>query len=104
MNIRIILAALAVSVPAAVSAEVHLYGNIRSGVAVAQTKAHGSRHITRTAVEDLGSYIGLRGSHPIGNGSNMIWQFEQDTPVGGSGSMREYFKRKKENGTARTGD
>ena len=103
MNIRIILAALAVSAPAAVSAEVHLYGNIRSGVAVVQTKVYGGGSDTRTAVEDLGSYIGLRGSHPIGNGSNMIWQFEQDTPVGGSGSMREYFKRKKENGMARTG-
>ena len=102
MNIRIILAALAVSAPAAVSAEVYLYGNIRSGVAVAQTKVYGGSD-TRTAVEDLGSYIGLRGSHPIGNGSSMIWQFEQDTPAGGSGSMRGYFKRKKENSTVRTG-
>lgn len=98
-----ILFALIALVPIAVSADIRLYGNIRSGVAASQTKAHGSSRVTRTAVEDLGSYIGLRGSYPIGNGSKMIWQFEQSAPVGSSGSMREYFKRKKDNGTIHTG-
>lgn len=98
-----ILFALIALAPIAVSADIRLYGNIRSGVAVSQTKAHGGNDVTLTAVEDLGSYIGLRGSHPIGNGSKMIWQFEQNAPVGSSGSMREYFKRKKDGSTIHMG-
>lgn len=97
------LITLLVFAPMVASADIQLYGNIRSGVSVSQTKIATGDNNTRTAVEDLGSYIGLRGSHPIGNGSKMIWQFEQDTPVGSSGSMREYFKRKKENSTIHTG-
>lgn len=97
------LITLLVFAPMTASADVQLYGNIRSGVAVSQTKTHGSSHVTRTAVEDLGSYVGFRGSHAIGGGSKVIWQFEQDTPAGSSGSMREYFKRKKENSTIHTG-
>lgn len=97
------LITLLVFAPMVASADIQLYGNIRSGVAVSQTKTHGSSHITRTAVEDLGSYVGFRGSHAIGGGSKVIWQFEQDTPVGSSGSMREYFKHKKDNSTIHTG-
>ncbi|OSI09989.1 porin [Neisseria zoodegmatis] len=98
-----ILFTLIALVPITVSADIQLYGNIRSGVSVSQTKIATGGNNTRTAVEDLGSYVGFRGSHAIGGGSKVIWQFEQDTPVGSSGSMREYFKRKKENGTIHTG-
>lgn len=98
-----ILFTLIALVPITVSADIQLYGNIRSGVSVSQTKIATGDNNTRTAVEDLGSYVGFRGSHAIGGGSKVIWQFEQDTPVGSSGSMREYFKRKKENSTIHTG-
>lgn len=98
-----ILFTLIALVPITVSADIQLYGNIRSGVSVSQTKIATGGNNTRTAVEDLGSYVGFRGSHAIGGGSKVIWQFEQDTPVGSSGSMREYFKRKKENSTIHTG-
>lgn len=98
-----ILFTLIALVPITVSADIQLYGNIRSGVSVSQTKISAGGNNTRTAVEDLGSYVGFRGSHAIGGGSKVIWQFEQDTPVGSSGSMREYFKHKKENSTIHTG-
>ncbi|OSI33862.1 porin [Neisseria dumasiana] len=97
------LITLLVFAPMAASADIQLYGNIRSGVSVSQTKIATGGNNTRTAVEDLGSYVGFRGSHAIGGGSKVIWQFEQDTPVGSSGSMREYFKRKKENSTIHAG-
>lgn len=91
---------LAALLPAAAAAEVRLYGNIRSGVEVSQTKIGGERH-SRTSVSDFGSYIGLSGSHPIGGGgTNAVWRFEEDVPVGrsSSGSMRDYFREKKAGG------
>ena len=90
---------LASLLPAVAAAEVRLYGNIRSGVEVSQTKIGGERH-SRTSVSDFGSYIGLSGSHPRGGGgTNAVWKFEQDAPAGrSSGSMRDYFREKKAGG------
>lgn len=102
MNKAIFLILSAV-LPALAAAEVTLYGNIRSGVSVSQTKIGGERH-TRSSVDDLGSYIGLRGSHPIGGGNKAVWQYQQDVPAGrGGGSMREYFREKKNGGAWRSG-
>lgn len=102
MNRKAVWAVLLLPAPAA---EVGLYGNIRSGVEVSQTKTAGMRH-SRTSVSGFGSYAGLRGSHPIGgSGANAVWKFEQDAPAGrSSGSMREYFRNKKENGAVRWND
>ena len=79
-----------------------LYGTIRSGVGVSHTKTQGGASHTRTAVEDLDSHIGLRGSYPVGGGNRVVWQFEQDAPVR-QDSMRGRFKRRKENSTVHTG-
>ncbi|MFS6937952.1 porin [Neisseria animaloris] len=92
---------LAAALPVFALADVELYGSIRSGVSVSQVKTDTQRY-TRTSVDDFGSYIGFKGSHPIGGGNNVIWQFEQDTPVGKSGSLREYFREKKKNSVLRT--
>lgn len=80
--------------PALALADVNLYGTIRSGLSVSQTQASNT-HFSRSSVDDLGSYIGIRGSHPLGD-SNMIWQFEQSTPAGQSNSLREHFRNRKE--------
>lgn len=93
MNFKTLIPAAAL-LPALAAAEVQLYGNIRSGVEVSQTQSGAGRR-SSAAVSDLGSYIGLRGSHPIGGGTRAVWQFEQNTPVGRSGPMREYFREKK---------
>ena len=29
----------------------------------------------------MGSYVGMRGSHPIGGSNDVLWQVEQDTPL-----------------------
>jgi len=42
-------------------------------------------------------HTGLRGSHPIGGGTNFIWEVEQDTPVGKSGSIRQDWRERREN-------
>lgn len=99
MNRTTVWLAAVLLVPVAAAAQVRLYGNIRSGVEVSQTKIGGERH-SRTSVSDFGSYIGFSGSHPIGGGgTNAVWKFEQDTPVGRrSGSVRDYFREKKAEG------
>lgn len=79
-------------------ADTQIYGSIQSGITFSKTDTATQKH-TATSISDLGSHIGIRGSYPIG-GNRLIWQFEQDTPVG-NGSMREYFRNKKE--TARSG-
>ncbi len=76
-----------------------LYGTIRSGVSVSQTKI-GNERFTTTSVDDLGSHIGLRGSHPIGGSNQVTWQFSEDVPVGQADtSMRGYFRNKKNSST-----
>ena len=82
--------------PALALADVNLYGNIRSGITVSQTEI-GGRKTSGASVDDLGSYIGIRGAHPIGGGNNVIWQFQEDVPVGRrSDSLREHFRQRKE--------
>ncbi|MCS4533855.1 hypothetical protein [Neisseria montereyensis] len=85
------------ALPLAAWADVRLYGDIRSGVTTSRITMDGERR-SGTSIDDFGSYIGMRGSHPIGGNNNVIWQFEQGAPVSNSsGSMRDYFRKKKEN-------
>lgn len=93
--------ALLALIPALALADVNLYGNIRSGITVSQTKI-GGQSVSGSSVDDLGSYIGMRGAHPIGGGNAVIWQFEEDVPVGRSDSLREHFRSRKE-GSAQRG-
>ena len=60
----------------------------------------GNERFTTTSVDDLGSHIGLRGSHPIGGSNQVTWQFSEDVPVGQADtSMRGYFRNKKNSST-----
>ncbi len=86
MNKRLTLILLAL--PAFASADVRLYGDLKSGVETSQTR-FGGKTSSYTGVSDLGSHIGMRGSHPIGGGSSVIWQMEQDTPLGRDKSDRQ---------------
>lgn len=76
-----ILAAALTALPVLATAEVRLYGEIKSGVEASRIKSGGSS-VSHSGVYDSGSYIGLRGSLPIGSGNNVLFQAEQDTPVG----------------------
>ena len=83
MNLKLLLTAALFTATLAAHADVQLYGSIKSGIETSQTRFGGQTY-SRTAVADQGSHIGLRSSHPIGGGTNFIWEVEQDTPVGKS--------------------
>jgi major outer membrane protein IB len=76
-----ILAAALTALPVLATAEVRLYGEIKSGVEASRIKSGGGS-VSHSGIYDSGSYIGLRGSLPIGSGNNVLFQAERDTPVG----------------------
>lgn len=69
------------ALPVLATAEVHFYGDLKSGVEASNTQ-YGSHRISNNGVSDMGSYVGMRGSHPIGGSNNVLWQVEQDAPLG----------------------
>ncbi|MGN6737340.1 porin [Neisseria sp. P0022.S007] len=96
MNLKLLLTAALPTAAFAAHADVQLYGSIKSGIETSQTRFGGQTR-SSTAVADQGSHIGLRGSHPIGGGTNFIWEVEQDTPVGKSGSIRQDWRERRDN-------
>ncbi|MCP1659146.1 porin [Neisseria perflava] len=62
-------------------ADTQIYGTLKSGIEASQYK-YGGKTVSDSGVSDFGSYVGIRGSYPIGGSNNVIWQLEQDTPVG----------------------
>lgn len=97
-----VLTALLLSAPA--FAEVKIYGELKSGVESGRTKING-KSVSHTQIADQGSFIGLRGSHPIGdNGNQMTWQWQQDAPAasykrnGNNGSLRQEWRERKQRG------
>lgn len=86
-----ILAAALSALSFSATAEVRLYGELKSGVEAARVKS-GGVSATRSGVNDFGSHIGLRGSHPIGGGNNVLFQVEQDAPVGSRSLSRTVWR------------
>ena len=84
--IALTLAAL----PVAAMADVTLYGQIKAGVEVSQTKTKVSGQTTKsktaTEIADYGSRIGFKGHEHLGNNLNAIWQVEQNTSIAGGNS------------------
>ncbi|WP_315285945.1 trimeric porin PorB [Neisseria bacilliformis] len=74
----------------AAMADVTLYGQIKAGVEVSQTKIHENgvkiKDHTTTELADFGSRIGFKGHESLGNGLNAIWKVESRTPVSGTGN------------------
>ena len=95
MNLKLLLTAALSTAALAAHADVQLYGSIKRGIQTSQPRFGGQTR-SSTAVADQGSHIGLRGSHPIGGGTNFIWEVEQDTPVGKSGSIRQDWRERRE--------
>lgn len=96
MNLKLLLTATLSTAALAAHADVQLYGSIKSGIETSQTRFGGQTR-SSTVIADQGSHIGLRGSHPIGGGTNFIWEVEQDTPVGKSGSIRQDWRERRDN-------
>lgn len=96
MNLKLLLTVALSTAALAAHADVQLYGSIKSGIETSQTRFGGQTR-SSTAIADQGSHIGLRGSHPIGGGTNFIWEVEQDTPVGKSDSIRQDWRERRDN-------
>lgn len=70
-------------------AEVVLYGQIRGGVEVSQTKVGSQKaNGTTTQIVDLGSRIGFKGHEHLSGNTKAIWQLEQSVNIGGGEGTR----------------
>ena len=76
------------ALPVAAMADVTLYGQIKAGVEIAQTKEKTNgvetKSHTTTKITDFGSRIGFKGHEHLGNNLNAIWQLEQEASVAGT--------------------
>ncbi len=82
-----IIALVIAGLPLAASAEVILYGQIKSSVTVGQVKIKGDAgsetSSTATSINDNTSRIGFKGSENLGGDLKAIWQVEQKTAITG---------------------
>ena len=87
---KTLIALTLAALPVASMADVILYGQIKAGVEVAQTKVTVGGNTTKdhatTEIADFGSRIGFKGSESLGSGLNAIWQVENDISVAGGGT------------------
>ena len=94
---KTLIALTLAALPVAASADVILYGQIKAGVEVSQskTKVGGveTKSSTETNIADFGSRIGFKGHEHLGNNLNAIWQVENSVNVAGGGDWagRESF-------------
>jgi major outer membrane protein P.IB len=94
---KTLIALTLAALPVAASADVILYGQIKAGVEVSQTKTKvngvETKSDTGSEIADFGSRIGFKGHEHLGNNLNAIWQVENSVNVAGSGDWagRESF-------------
>ena len=94
---KTLIALTLAALPVAASADVILYGQIKAGVEVSQTKTKvngvETKSDTGSEIADFGSRIGFKGHEHLGNNLNAIWQVENNVNVAGGGSWagRESF-------------
>ena len=94
---KTLIALTLAALPVAASADVILYGQIKAGVEIAQTKTKvdgaETKSSTETNIADFGSRIGFKGHEHLGNNLNAIWQVENNVNVAGGGDWagRESF-------------
>ena len=94
---KTLIALTLAALPVAASADVILYGQIKAGVEVSQTKTKvngvETKSDTGSEIADFGSRIGFKGHEQLGNNLNAIWQVENNVNVAGGGDWagRESF-------------
>ena len=94
---KTLIALTLAALPVAASADVILYGQIKAGVEVSQTKTKvngkETKSHTGSEIADFGSRIGFKGHEHLGNNLNAIWQVENNVSVAGDGDWagRESF-------------
>ena len=74
---KTLIALTLASLSVAAVADVTIYGNIRAGIYQNSNKTNpnGERHSV-TSIDDVGSYIGFKGSEDVAGGMKAIWQVE----------------------------
>ena len=96
MNLKLLLTAALSTAALAAHADVQLYGSTKKRLETSQTR-FGANHTAEPPLPTKAAISGLRGSHPIGGGTNFIWEVEQDTPVGKSGSICQDWRERRDN-------
>lgn len=87
--------------PLVAMADVTLYGNIKMGVETSMVdSAYSDGEVNRTNIDDLGSYIGFKGTEDLGGDLKAMWQVETrlsiDSATNGAngqsfGTLRDSF-------------
>ncbi|MBY0345583.1 MAG: porin, partial [Neisseriaceae bacterium] len=63
--------------PLVAMADVTLYGNVKMGVETSMVKGTETQaELNRTTIDDLGSYIGFKGTEELGGDLKAMWQVE----------------------------
>lgn len=94
---KAIIALTVAALPFAASAEVVLYGQIKSSISTGQVKIKGSegaeKSATSTTINDNTSRIGFKGSEALSDDLKAIWQVEQRTSILGESNSRRFGSR-----------
>jgi predicted porin len=86
--------------PLVAMADVTLYGNIKMGVETSMVDTAKNGEVNRTNIDDLGSYIGFKGTEDLGGDLKAMWQVETrlsiDSATNGAngqsfGTLRDSF-------------
>lgn len=94
---KAVLALTIAALPFAASAEVVLYGQIKSSITTGQVKIKGGEGVeksaTSTTINDNTSRIGFKGSEKLSDDLKLIWQVEQRTSILGEANSQRFGNR-----------
>ncbi|MDF0605230.1 porin [Neisseriaceae bacterium TC5R-5] len=79
-----LIALVVAALPAAAMADVTVYGTIKGGIEQVENKPSVGEKQNKTNIDDLGSFIGFKGSEDLGNGLKAIWQVESGFNIDGT--------------------
>jgi len=94
---KAIIALTVAALPFAASAEVVLYGQVKSTITSGQVKIKGNegteKSATATRINDNTSRIGFKGSEKLSDDLKAIWQVEQRTSILGESNSQRFGNR-----------
>ena len=94
---KAIIALTVAALPFAASAEVVLYGQVKSTITSGQVKIKGSegteKSATATRINDNTSRIGFKGNEKLSDDLKAIWQIEQRTSILGESNSQRFGNR-----------
>ena len=94
---KILITLTAAALPFAASAEVVLYGQVKSTITSGQVKIKGNegteKSATATRINDNTSRIGFKGNEKLSDDLKAIWQIEQRTSILGESNSQRFGNR-----------